>query len=383
MSAIEYCDLIIIGAGPYGLAAAVCARRQDIDFRVIGTPMAFWKTHMPSGMHLRTPCDWQVDNSLDNYLSERGLSETALDPVPLDFFTDYITAAVRTYDLPLINSRVKQLLFEQGCFKCPLANGDIAFAKNVIVATGYYDYRFIPAEYRSLFPAERLSHTADTCDFDGLKGKRCLIIGGRQSAFEWAVLLKEFASEIHIVFRHVLPEFKRSNWSWVHPFLEKTREILGWYRNLASTEQEKIQSRFWRDGRLELEAWLMPGLQDARVKIWPNTMITGSLPGSNGALEITLNRTTKLSVDHIIAATGYRPELTALPFLRRGNVLERLQRNNGFPVLDPYYQSSMPGLYFTGIHAVNDFGPFLFFVAGSFASAEVIIGRIRESIGRQ
>ncbi|MGR9105822.1 MAG: NAD(P)/FAD-dependent oxidoreductase [Gammaproteobacteria bacterium] len=378
MSAIAYTDLVIIGAGPYGLAAAVHARRENLDFRVIGAPMAFWKSHMPSGMRLRTACDWQIADSLEKYLGEQGLPEKQPEPVGLEFFTDYITSAARSFDLPLIDSRVERLFFEQGYFKCRLANRDILCAPNVIVATGYYDYRFIPAEYRELFSAHHLSHTADTSDFDRLIGKRCLIIGGRQSAFEWAGLLKDFVSDVHVVCRHELPLFKRSDWSWVYPFIEKARGEPGWYRDLPASEKEAIHSRFWREGRLELEDWLQPGLDDRRVRIWSNTRITAVKPGSDGALTITLNDSATLTIDHVIAATGYLVDVRTLGFLRHGNILERLSLSNGFPKLDAFYQSSVPGLYFTGIHAVNDFGPFLYFVAGAFASAEVMIRHIRK-----
>lgn len=33
--------LLVIGAGPYGLATAACAKRAGIEQRVVGKPMAF------------------------------------------------------------------------------------------------------------------------------------------------------------------------------------------------------------------------------------------------------------------------------------------------------------------------------------------------------
>ncbi len=46
-------DVAIIGAGPYGLAAA--RRLRGLDVRVFGRPMSFWRDHMPKGMKLRSP----------------------------------------------------------------------------------------------------------------------------------------------------------------------------------------------------------------------------------------------------------------------------------------------------------------------------------------
>src|ERR1041385_4917881 len=48
-------DITVIGAGPYGLAAAAYLRTIDgLDVRVFGEPMAFWERNMPAGMLLRS-----------------------------------------------------------------------------------------------------------------------------------------------------------------------------------------------------------------------------------------------------------------------------------------------------------------------------------------
>ena len=46
-------DVAILGAGPYGLAAAAHLRRAGVDVRVMGQPMSFWRG-MPVGMLLRS-----------------------------------------------------------------------------------------------------------------------------------------------------------------------------------------------------------------------------------------------------------------------------------------------------------------------------------------
>jgi hypothetical protein len=52
--------LLVIGAGPYGLATAACAKRAGIEELVVGEPMAFWRENMPSGMMLRSGADWHL-----------------------------------------------------------------------------------------------------------------------------------------------------------------------------------------------------------------------------------------------------------------------------------------------------------------------------------
>jgi hypothetical protein len=50
----------VIGAGPYGLAAAA-ARADGIQPLVVGEPMEFWRRNMPAGMFLRSFIDWHLD----------------------------------------------------------------------------------------------------------------------------------------------------------------------------------------------------------------------------------------------------------------------------------------------------------------------------------
>ena len=53
--------LLIIGAGPFGLAVAADARYHGLPVSVIGKPMAFWRENMPRGMVLRSASDWHLD----------------------------------------------------------------------------------------------------------------------------------------------------------------------------------------------------------------------------------------------------------------------------------------------------------------------------------
>ncbi len=47
-------QVAVIGAGPYGLAAAAHLRASGMETVVFGQPMEFWEKQMPKGMFLRS-----------------------------------------------------------------------------------------------------------------------------------------------------------------------------------------------------------------------------------------------------------------------------------------------------------------------------------------
>jgi thioredoxin reductase len=55
-----------------------------------------------------------------------------------------------------------------------------------------------------------------------MDGARVLIVGGRQSAYEWAALIGEAGAErIDVVHRHDEPRFDRVSWAFVEPHIER------------------------------------------------------------------------------------------------------------------------------------------------------------------
>ena len=195
-------------------------------------------------------------------------------------------------------------------------------------------------------------HTCDLVDFDGFSGARVLIVGGRQSAYEWAALLSEHGAEhIDVVHRHPKPRFAKVSWSFVDQLIDQTLAQRGWYRTLPQGERDAIARRFWEVGRLTLEHWLEPRLK--RVAIHADTPHIDA-----GAY----------NADRIVFATGYKADLERVPYLRPLQLATR----NGFPVLDEAMQSSQPGLYLPGFTATQDFGPFFGFVKGAPAAASLV-----------
>ena len=86
-------NLLIIGAGPFGLAMAVYAKHLGIDHVIVGKPMEFWSRNMPAGMCLRSASDWHLDPvgvyTIEQFLETQGLKTADVEPLTLHFYLSY------------------------------------------------------------------------------------------------------------------------------------------------------------------------------------------------------------------------------------------------------------------------------------------------------
>jgi hypothetical protein len=83
-------------------------------------------------------------------------------------------------------------------------------------------------------------------------------------------------------------------------------------------------------------------------------------------------------VNHALLATGFRVDITKYPFLAP-ELLREVAMVNGYPVLKPGFESSLPGLHFVGAPAAYSFGPLMRFVAGTrFAGRGITRGILEQ-----
>ena len=156
----------------------------------------------------------------------------------------------------------------------------------MLAAPGIAHYAQLPAWYEDV-PADRRGHTSELVDFDGVAGQRVAIIGGRQSAYEWAALLCDHgAARVDVVHRHETPTFEKVSWKFVDPLVEQTLAERGWWRNLPATRQQEIALQFWQVGRLTLEWWLdaaaAPGGGDQPARVPRSPSVAAGRTGATG-----------------------------------------------------------------------------------------------------
>jgi FAD-dependent urate hydroxylase len=150
-------NLLIIGAGPFGLAMAAYAQHYNIDYLAVGKVMEFWKLNMPKGLILRSACDWHLDptgiHTIENYLQTKGLTPQEVEPLSLEFYLTYVDWFQEQKHFDVLPAYVQQLDYSNGGFTATLDNGETIRANNVMLAIGFGYFKNIPSELVEMLPA--------------------------------------------------------------------------------------------------------------------------------------------------------------------------------------------------------------------------------------
>jgi FAD-dependent urate hydroxylase len=374
-------ELLVIGAGPYAYSAAAHAQARGIRTRIVGRPMSFWREQMPVEMFLRSGRDWSLDadgeHTFEAYFEAAGLDPESHDPIPISVFLDHTEWFREQKKLDIEEVMVESLRARDGHFAAAMSDGSTLTADRVLAAPGIAHFAALPDWYDDV-PASRRTHTSERVSFDDLADARVAVIGGRQSAYEWAALLCDHgAARVDVVHRHETPRFERGSWAFVDPYVEQTLQHRGWWRTLPEERRQAIAQEFWQVGRLTLEPWLTPRLDPAVVTSRPRTSVTavGAVDAGDAvAVRLALSDGDVLEVDHVLAACGYRADLAAVPYL--AGVVDRVSVTDGFPDLSPGFETTLPGLYVTGFSATRDFGPFYGFTKGCPSAARIAVAEM-------
>ena len=168
-------DVIIIGAGPAGLTAALYAGRSLMKTLLL-------EKMVPGGRIL-------MSESIENYPGfPKGVSTHELMSRIAEQVRD-VNVEIRTEEAVSLDLKTKSVATTDGAYT----------AKSLIIATGSYPRKLnVPGE--EAFTGRGVSYCA-TCDAPFYKEKHVIIVGGGNSVAEEALYLARFARQVTVVHR--------------------------------------------------------------------------------------------------------------------------------------------------------------------------------------
>jgi hypothetical protein len=388
-------DVVIIGAGPFGLSISAHLRAAGIQHLIVGRPLETWRNHMPKGMNLRSEpygSDFAAPRrgwDVQAFCAAHGLEYVhRLGPLSLERFLRYGDWYVENLVPDVADYTVTELAPADGGFRVAFAEADPVHARRVVIATGVRPYAYLPGELRAL-PAGLASHTIDHHDLSVFKGRRVAVVGIGQSATETAALLHEEGADVQMIGRG-----PAINWLTPNParlsalgkvWRPENKLCEGWHCRFWATpalykwlpldmKMTKTRTVLGPGG-----AWWLRDRVEGKVDVLFSHRLRAAMPHGSG-LRLSLDgpRHDVLDVDHVIAGTGFRMDLARLPFLPEA-VLARLGTVNGYPVVNRVGESAVPGLYFAGAPTAFSLGPSVRFIAGTHN----VTARLASSLARQ
>ena len=207
-----------------------------------------------------------------------------------------------------------------------------------------------------------------------------MVVGSGQSALETAALLHEAEASVELIARGPVIWINRKlyyrtgpakrifyppsdvgppgiNWLVANPLL---------FRRFSDKTRVSLDARAVRPAG---STWLRPRVE-GRVSLTPNTLITRATEKGQ-CVHLELSDGTTRDVDHIVLGTGYKADIHTMKFVDPA-LLQKVKKHDGSPLLNEWFESSVPNLHFVGAPAGYVFGPLCRFVVGSKIPARQI-----------
>ncbi len=173
-------DLVIVGAGPAGLGAAVYGASEGLRTLLLDR-------HAPGGQA-------GTSSRIENYLGfPAGVSGSELT-------RRAIAQAQRLGAEFLAPVEVMSVSIDRGYKRLALGDGREVVSRAMLVATGMV-YREHPAEGAAEHNGAGVYYGAAATEAQACRGRRVLVVGGGNSAGQSAMHLSRYAAEVHIAVR--------------------------------------------------------------------------------------------------------------------------------------------------------------------------------------
>jgi len=233
-AAFDVYDLVIVGAGPAGLAAAVYGASEGLRTLLLDR-------HSPGGQA-------GTSSRIENYLGfPAGVSGSELT-------RRAVAQAQRLGAEFIVPLEVMGISIADGYKRLALGDGREIVTRTVLAATGM-EYREHQAPGVADLSGAGVYYGAATAEAPAFRGRRVLVVGGGNSAGQGAMYLARFASEVQIVVRR-----------------DSLRETMSQYLidQIAGTSNIRLRSlteidRVEGDGRVERVA--LRSLEDGASRV--------------------------------------------------------------------------------------------------------------------
>ena len=172
----ETLDVLVVGAGPAGLSAALYSKRLGLNTACVGEDIG--GTLNEAGV-------------VDDYIGIQDI----LGPELAKKFVEH----VRKYGIPIHRDTVVDIVRENEVFKVSTKSGVVFTARAVILALGSKRRKLgVPGEAE--FAGKGVTYCA-ACDAPLFKGKVVAVVGGGNAALQSALLMTSYAIKTYLIHR--------------------------------------------------------------------------------------------------------------------------------------------------------------------------------------
>ncbi|MCC5935533.1 MAG: YpdA family putative bacillithiol disulfide reductase [Balneolales bacterium] len=320
--------VIIIGAGPIGLACGIALKKKDIPFLIIEKGCLVNSVfHYPTNMTFFSTSE-RLEIGGVPFISH-GVKATRREAL------EYYRRVKDAYALPVhVYEEVQEVSGHDGAFRVT-TNKAVYQAEKIIISTGFYG---IP--HKMNVPGEDLPKVKHYYDephpYAGLK---VLVVGGGNSAVDVALETYRCGSAVSMVVRD--PELKPGVKYWVKPDI-------------------------------------MNRIKEGAIKCWFNSTVKEIR--EEEVILSTPEGEVRLPNDFVLAMTGYEPSFRFLEMMQLG--FEEDEHRT--PVYNPHtMESSRSGVYLAGV-VCGGYNTSKWFIENSIVHADIIaehLSRVSEKAG--
>ena len=226
-------DLVICGAGPGGLAAAVYAASEGLDVLML-------EAEAPGGQAASS-------SKIENYLGfPTGVSGQALAGRAL-------TQAEKFGARIAVATGAARLHCDETPLRVELANGESVRARAVVIATGA-DYRRLDVADLGRFEGVGVYYAATHVEAQRCNAEEAIVVGGGNSAGQAATFLAQSSRHVHVLIRG--PDLASSMSRYLIRRIEETPNITLHRRTriVGVAGGEHLEAITWRDDTSATEA---------------------------------------------------------------------------------------------------------------------------------